>query len=128
MGYNRCKMERVRKEHQQVLLQIREEAQPILAALEAYRRDHEHYPTDLEALYPDYLPRISLPERPDYGLAAEAWGYCCPGRKEAPYELALVVPPNFCLCGDLVSRGRFLGLLAYRPLSAPGVQRNVGTH
>jgi hypothetical protein len=87
--------ERVWQERKQALLQVRQEAQPILAALEAYHRDHGHYPSSLERLCPAYLPRISLPTLPGYGTFGKAWEYrwsdTC-----APYELVLAVPPDFC--------------------------------
>ena len=46
-------------------------AKPIIAAVEAYKRDHGRYPSELSALVPAYLPEIKPPKATENGT----WEY-----------------------------------------------------
>ncbi|MEA3399865.1 MAG: hypothetical protein U9R79_01335 [Armatimonadota bacterium] len=60
-----CKYERVwRDEKRPRLAAATRAAQPIIAALAQYHRDHERYPEELEALVPQHLGAIPDPRPP----------------------------------------------------------------
>ena len=98
LNHSRAK---VWEERKPILLGIIDETVPLVKALEAYNRHHGRYPDSLDALVPDCLPRISLPERPDFGIQARHWEYYTPREKpirwgyKMPFELGLHLPYGF---------------------------------
>lgn len=58
---------------------------PLIAALEAYRQDHGHYPESLRELMPRYL--ASFPQFPPPLPPVRYWVVGAPGAQTCPYEL-----------------------------------------
>jgi len=45
-------------------------AEPLIAAIEAFKADHQYFPPSLDRLTPDYLPEIPQPT-----LGSQSWSY-----------------------------------------------------
>lgn len=81
------------------LLEVAHKAEPLIAALEAYHKDHQRYPDRLAQLVPDYLLHIPEPTHPKVW----GWGYAS-GQKINPwcravnprYELGAGVYYDLC--------------------------------
>lgn len=80
------------------LVRVMESSQPLVAAIEQYRKDHGEFPRSLELLIPDYLseiPKTGVPVRQEFSYMV--------GRKphsdvigcEADYELTVYLPMEF---------------------------------
>ncbi len=90
------------EERKAELLELTRKAEPLIAALEAYRRDHKRYPDELEELVPRYLPRIPEPT----AVAERSWIYDTGQNISAQcrstnlsYDLSVDVRHDFCpLC------------------------------
>lgn len=95
-----------REERKVELVEFTRKAEPLITALEAYRKEHEKYPDKLERLVPHYLPCVPNP----MNVARSDWVYDGRGDEcsDSLYVLFIDVRPHFCPFHLLSSSDEFV--------------------